>query len=281
MATIIEDDQYYSQDEDELPQFNIKNNCIYEIDNKKFVAIITARELISYTKNWCYNRELNENRVEELYQDYKKIEDIKPCTPFQLILDESLETNGLYIIDGQHRVNALKLILKDDDDMKNEDKFICNVYKINCCEGKNKKIAIDLFKKINNNRQFREEELPDDFVADLVDAISKDPVLKNGVQNSIKTETAHEPRIHKKELNIFFNNHKDRIKNMTIEDVITNLKKINNLISLKDEKTFGNKSKKRDDVLLKAKTYKFYLNLKSTRFGPSYWIKFIENPNDI
>lgn len=281
MAIATEDEQYFSQDEDEIQEFKIDDHIIYKIDENKFIASLTARELVSYTKPWCYNRELNEERVEELYNDYRKPSEIKPVWCFQIILDESQETKGNYLIDGQHREKALRLILKDDYEMKNKDKFICTVYRINGCEGKNKKLAIELFKKINNNRQFKEEELPDDFVADLVDAISNDETLKKGIQKSVKTETAHEPRIHKKELNVLFNQHREKIKNMSIEDIITSLKKINNLISLKDERTFGNKSKKRDDVLAKAKTYQFYLNLKSTKMSPSYWIKVIDNPNAI
>jgi hypothetical protein len=277
-----DDEQYFSQDEEDFPEFKIKDKLIDTINDNTSIAKLTARELIFYTKAWCFNRELNEERVDELYNDYKKQSIIKPVWSFQIIEDTSNDTKGLYLIDGQHRLSALKKVLKeDDDDMKNEDKFLCTVYKIDGCEGKNKKISIDLFKKINNNRQFKEEELPDDFVADLVDTISNDPILKRGIQNSLKTETAHEPRIHKKELNILFNQHKDRIKNMTIEEIILNIKKINNLLSLKDEKLFGNKSKKRDDVLTKAKTYKFYLNLKSTRMGTAHWIKFIDNPNDV
>lgn len=280
--TTNDEEQYFSQDEDDIPEFKIKDKIIDVIDNNTYIAKLTARELMFYTKSWCYNRELNEERVDELYNDYTKPCDRKPLWRFELIEDNLPESKGLYLIDGQHRERALRRILiENDDDMKNEDKFICFVYKIDGCEGKNKKIAIDLFKKINNNRQFKEDELPDDFVADLVEMISKDIILKNGIQNSAKTETAHEPRIHKKELNTLFNQHKDRIKNMTIEEIITNMKKINNILSLKDEKVFGNKSKKRDEVLLKAKTYKFYLNLKSTRMSPATWIKFIDNPKDI
>lgn len=277
-----EDEQYYSQDEEYIKEFNIQDKIIDTLDKDRFIAKLSARDIIFYTKPWCYNRELNDDRVNELYDNYKSASLIKPTWIFHMINDNSKDTQGLYLIDGQHREKALKkYLLENDDDMKNDDKFICFVYNIDNCESKNKKYSIELFKKINNNRQFKEEELPDDFVAELVDAIAEDPVLSKGIIKNPKTEASHEPNIHKKELNTLFNQHKDRIKNMTYEEIIINLKKINNILSLKEEKFFGNKGSRRDKVLNLAKAKMFYLNLKSTKINTVYWIKFIDNPTDL
>lgn len=289
---MCDEEDYFSSNDDELPpQFNIYDKVITKScdDNyHKFIISLTAREIVE-TSNWCYNREINDERVEELYEQFVKNitkNDItQPLWIFQAIYDEKndKEGNGLYMLDGQHRKKVLgKYLSNYDDDMKYDEKFICIVYKIDYCESIGKKKSIELFKKINNNRQFKDEELPDDFVAELVDMMSCDPILKFGIKIKDNSETAHEPCIHKKELNAFFNANKDKIKNMTHEEIIANIKKINNKLSLKDYKDlYGNKGKKKETYHNKAKQLKFYLNLKTSKYPLNEWIKFIDRPNDI
>lgn len=284
---IKKDEDWYSinEDDDEIIQpFNIEDKIIDKMNDTTYLIKLNAREIIN-TANWCYNRELNIERVNELYENFliKDKNYITPLWNFQMIYDSKNDDNKLFLIDGQHRKTVLKKYLKEyDDNMTFNEMYYCTVYNIDLCETLNKKISIDLFKKINNNRQFREEELPDDFIAELVEALSHDDIFKFGIKINPKTETAQEPNIHKKELNILFNQYKEKIKNMTIEEIILNMKKINNRLSLKDYKDlFGNKGKRKIELHEKAKKNKLFLNLKSSLYPSNEWIKYIDKPNEL
>lgn len=280
-------DDYFSSNDEDISSFNIDDNIIKNLENASIISL-KARELVQ-TSNWCFNREINKERVKELYEQYitnnSKNNITQPIWIFQAIYDVKgdNDSNKLYILDGQHRKQVLNMYLMEyDDDMIYDKEFICIIYKIDYCESINKKIAIELFKKINNNRQFRDDELPDDFITELIDIMACDNVLKYGIKIKDITETAHEPCIHKKELNTFFNLHKDKIKNMTHEEIVSNIKKINNKLSLKDySDLYGNKCKKKETYHNKAHKYKFYLNLKSSKYPLNVWINFIENPCEI
>lgn len=284
-----EDTENSSEDENDdvlKSKFDINTKKIYDINKNTFLVKLSIRDIIE-TSNWCYNREIKEDRVEELFNDFigylHDNKNISPIWIFTGIYDEYGENNNIFMIDGQHRKKVLEKYLSIYDiDMNCNMEFICILYEINYCETHNKKNVIELFKKINNNRQFNKEELPDDFISDLVNSLSLENVFKNGIKYNKNNEKAHEPCIHKKELNTFFNKYKDELKEMEINIIIQNLKKINNILSLKTYKElYGNKSKKKESYHTKAKQIKFYLNLKNSKYPPEEWIKYIKYPDNL
>lgn len=276
----------YDNDDILKCKYDIDSKKIYDINENTLLVKLTIRDIIE-TDNWCYNREIKDDRVEELYKDF--IEDINdniknkiiPIWIFTGIYDEFGEHNNIFMLDGQHRKKVLQKYLSIYDiNMDCNMEFTTILYKINYCETHNKKKAIELFKKINNNRQFNDEELPDDFVADLINSIVNEPLFRNCIKYNKNNEKAHEPCIHKKELNIFFNKYKDELKSLDILTILENLKKINNILSFKNYKElYGNKSKKKESYHIKAKQLKFYLNLKNSKYPPEVWINYIKNPD--
>jgi hypothetical protein len=273
---------YSSPDEDDNFSFNINEKIIDNNDDGSYLIKLSARELIYYITHWCFNREINDDRVEELYQNYKSSK-INPLWIFHIIYDNKSNPNyKLFLLDGQHRREVIRRILEDDFEMKFKKNFYCIVYAIDFCETQNKKKSIELFKKINNNKQFKEEDLPDDFVTDIVNALLHDNVLKFGIKKNDKNEKAQEPSIHIKQLNNLLNHNLNRFKHLSTDEIVKNLKIINNILSLKEYKIlFGNKSQKKEEIHNKAKIRNFYLNLKSSKYPPDYWINFIDNPRDL
>lgn len=283
---IKDEEQYFSADEDENIEFDLRKKIIDRNNDGSCIVKLTARELIYYVSIWCFNREIVEERVEELYENHlitKKKSTINPLWMFHLIYDDKSDPNyKLFMLDGQHRREVIRRILEDDIDMKFQQEYYCIVYFIDLCETVNKKKAIELFKKINNNKQFNKEDLPDDFVTDLLNMMMFDNVLKHGIKKSEKNESAQEPCIHVKQLNALFNANIDKIRHMTHDDILLNLKKINNKLSLKEYKSlFSNRSQKKEEINKKAKDKNFYLNLKSSKYPPSKWIIFINNPSEL
>lgn len=280
-----DDEEYFSPDEEEPFGFNLQDKIIDTNEDGTYIVKLSARDLIYYVTVWCFNREIVDERIDELYQNCisSSQKSINPTWIFHLIYDTKSDANNkLYLLDGQHRREVIRRVLENDIDMNFKKEYYCIVYPIDMCETSNKKKSIELFKKINNNKQFKQEDLPDDFVADIIDNIKTDEKLKNGIKKDEKYETSREPCIHVKELNAFFNRNKDKIQNLTIDDIIINLKKINNKLSLKDYKVlFGNKSQKKQEFHNKAKKIDFFLNLKSSKYPPELWIKFIDDPDKL
>lgn len=279
----IED--YFSAEEDDCTQpFDITTKIIDKKDDHTFMIKLTFRELLVYTKNWCYNRSISDEKVDEIYQSLCKCYTI----PFilQAVYDEMHNNIAkLLILDGQHRKEAVrKFIQTTDVSMEcTHCVWIC-VYRISDAESNNTNTVIDIFKKINNNRIFNEKELPDTFIVDLVKQICNIPIFRR--QGVIKTSdnhhSAHPPCIHKKELNSLLNLHQDTIRNSgkTIAELVSNVQIINHKLSMMTFENMFSVANRRLEIVRyqKAVAKNFFLNLKNSRFPPELWIKYIIDP---
>jgi len=278
---------YLSESEDEeITTFNIYNNIIDKKDENTFLISLTFRELLAYTMPWCFNRTINDDKVNELYDSLC----LSYSIPFilQAVYDEK-HTNPvskILILDGQHRLEAIrKYIELNDSTWQCTHKVWVCVHKLEYAESTNASIAIELFKKINNNRVLDQSELPDMFIADLVRSVC-DIVLfrrQKVIGMSTVTSSCHSPCIHKKELSALFNEHKDLIKNgnKTIKELVENIQKINHFISIKSfEDLYLVKHRSSEKTRWqKAVSKSFFLNLKNSRFTPDIWIQYINNAN--
>lgn len=280
--------------DDKIARFDIKKKIKVKIADDKYIIKLTIKELIQESKIWLYNRQLISEKVEELKKEMRDNTIPSSSTPIlmiSVIYDEEIKSNDdypkcLHIIDGQHRVQAIRELL-DNSEINPEQEIFSECYFINNCETKNKDIATQLFKKRNSNMPFDNKDIPDTRIQDLVERIMDDEKLNPNVQGiRIKNEqnTSHEPFIHKKELFYIFNKHRQSFSNLSLDDIITNLKIITNKISIKD---FKDIYKKTDDVDKKLKKYKkaknadFWLGLKSSeKYSPEKWILYINNPQD-
>lgn len=141
--------------------------------------------------------------------------------------------------------------------------------------------------KLNNHSPLYLHDFPSIQNINIIKKIIKDKILKNGISINEKTNTSHQPRIHKKLLHTKFNQYNRFIKDLNDEIIIQNLKIINAYISLKRyEQIFDNK----DEALKqtnkkaweKAKELKFYLGFRNCneRFIIDNIIKNIRNPEN-
>lgn len=274
-------------DDEEIPVFNIYDKVIDKKSDDVFFIRLSFRELIAYSGYWCYNRTICQEKVDELYSSL--------CTSYNIpfilhaIYDDKHKdpVRRLLILDGQHRREAIKkyLDINDKDWSCQNSVWIC-VYNLEHSESHIPQV-IELFKKINNNRIFDKCELPDMFIADLVNMVCEIPHYKNNkaISTNSITNTCHSPCIHKKELNALFVKNTDIIKskNASIQLLTSNIQIINNRLSLKSYEELYLLSQRTSEKIRyqKAVTKGFFLNLKNSKFSPETWIKFINNPNDI
>lgn len=276
------------QENDRLQQFDINTSIIDHISSSVFMIRISFRELLAYTQNWCYNRNIDATKVDEIYESLCE----SYCMPFilQAVYDEKYQhpITKLLLLDGQHRKEAIRKYIETKD--VNMDcphhVWIC-VYKISNSETTNTDQVIELFKKINNNRIFKADELPDTFVVDLTKAICDAPAFrrKNCIKTNDNHKTAQAPCIHKKELHAIFNKHKELIKEgkKTLAELVQNIQIINHKLSLMKYQELYTISHRSQEVgrYEKAVSIGFFLNMKNSRFGPDVWIKYINCPESL
>jgi len=284
-------DEYFSASEDDnnTEIFNIYKNIIDKNDENTFMIKMSFRDVLAYTTSWCFNRKINEDKVNEIYNSLKT----SYIIPFILhaIYDEKHNNpiTKIFILDGQHRVEAIRKYLASDISGQCEyNVWIC-IYKINYCETNNTNTVLDMFKKINNNRVVSEEEIPDTFIMDLVNNICNIQLFKKNkaIGMNMNTNSCHQPCIHKKELNNLLNEYKKDIKesNISIEELIENIQKINHRLSMKSYEelyapSYRNIAKEQFRYK-EAVAKKFFLNLKNSLYSPDVWLKYLIKPDEL
>ena len=276
--------------EDKIINFDITKYIIYRIDENKFLIKLTFKEFAMESSPWYYNRRINPEKVIELKEQLKVFDkETSPIWTVSLVFDKYTDKSKydihkyLKILDGQHRWQVIKDMIKDGEIDENGE--ICaTCYFINYCEGKNKHIATELFKKINNNTPLCTEDIPDTRVQEIIDRIIDDEEL-NPKKEGIKTKNAHctarEPAIHKKELFNIINPYAKNFSNLSIDDIIVNIRLIKRKIMYAEFNDIYRKSASSIKYYEKAKSVDFWLGLKSSKkYSPEQWVLFINNPQE-
>jgi hypothetical protein len=259
-----------------------KYEVIYFKNSKIKLVKMTYRNFMMYTSNWIYNRNINEDRVNNIYEHIKNNDSIA----WTLEAFEDLTSNSIKIINGQHRGDAIKKFLRDYDEyMDCNREILLWIYEIQD-EEKQEDEIIELFKIVNSSIQLNEYELPCKRKIELVKDILINPILKSGIKYDPKTNTAHQPYIHIKEFKLIFDMILTENKELTNKEIINNLIKINNIISClcnenSMQKLYGNNkilTEKRLKIITQCNNIKFYLNIKDSNYNKDVWINYIKNP---
>ncbi len=279
--------------------FDIQRRTLYNIGKNKALVKITVKELIQCVGNWIYNRNIDKDKVNELKEQYisnngndyfdimDNDTDISPAWIISIVYDKKATgAYKLYVIDGQHRREVIRELLEDGK-IQDTMEILCIMYNIDNCYGENKKTTLELFKKINNNLQLKDSDIPKILIHQIVEGIVNDNELVSDKRRLIRNDVnnpcgvAQEPRINERELIDIFKNNYNLIENLSSEEVIENLKIIKRRICFRDfEDIYPNTpdNQKRYNM---ARKYGFWLNLKSSdKYKPSEWIKYIARPND-
>jgi hypothetical protein len=249
---------------------------LHQSSKKSYLIKIDFKNLLKISNSWYGNRRINIAKVNELYESITD-EDYYIWT---LVAVKELTSNELYIIDGQHRCEAIRQKIANEPTYDNY--VYCNVYTIDSIN--NTDFIIDLFKKINNNILLNPWDMPVIRITKIVEAIVKDPILKKGIEISPKHQKANQPRFHQKQLNAFLNKHSSKIEEMDAPEIIHNLKIINTKLS---KMTFQEIFKflltlPNENAYNKAKELNFFLGLTgSFDYNPVKWINHIKNPDNL
>jgi hypothetical protein len=260
------------------PFDDVDNNytILHQSSKVSYLIKIDFINLLKISNSWYGNRRINNAKVNELYES---ITDDNYYI-WTLVAVKELASNELYIIDGQHRCEAIRQKMLNEPTFDNY--VYCNVYTVETINDSD--FIIDLFKKINNNILLNPWDMPVIRITKIVETVVKDPILKKGIETSPKHQKANQPRFHQKQLNAFLNKHSSYIEDMGADEIIHNLKIINTKLSkmsfqeiFKFHLTLPN-----ENAHNKAKELNFFIGLTgSFDYNPIKWIKHIKNPDNL
>jgi hypothetical protein len=282
-----------------LQFFNITDNIIDRINDKKYLIKISFRELMAYASPIVFNRELEQTKIDELYASITEGYSI----PFTIdaIFDPKakIDEKIIKIINGNHRHGAIcKYIAEHDKYFRCNYKVYVWIYVVDECETTNVKQSIELYTKINNHLPFKEPIIIDINIMEFLNKMCRERRF-SGLILSNQCQVARQPRINKKELFILLNTNKDILETFVsnyssnknnliitseiLSHFISNINEINHRLSLKGISNLYNET-----LLAQNKGYYeqavaigFFLNLKKSNYPKEVWIKYLNNPTNI
>ena len=124
-----------------------------ETDNTSLIKI-DYNSLIQHVNQWSYNRKLIDSVVDNLYDSINNNSTII----WVLTAVKERTTNELYLIDGQHRFEAIKRKMTEDIDFRINKFLYINIYYVNNINDDDEYI-IDLITKITPTEKKNETRL--------------------------------------------------------------------------------------------------------------------------
>ena len=245
--------------------------------NTLTVVLTNARRIIKHLDSWSFNRKVDDKHVDAIYTDLKQMMHPHLIGSIKVVRDKT-RPSVMRVIDGQHRMHAIRKLLVEDVDMQWDMSLQLDVYDVDHIDD-----GIDtfsIFDKANRNRNVTVEDLPDANVVQIVNAICADPILNPPKNPNIvmkDTGGVWRPRILKKDLYHLFTEHYKPTGHATAEQVVQKIKELNNNYSMMTMKQLygrDNPSTSKMNAHKRAEQFRFFLNL-DCRFSPEVWIKLL------
>ena len=220
------------------------------------IALSNPRDLIRFAKPYTWNRPINNDHVNSITKDLKKMQ-----TPFLLGTVKAIlnpVTNEVMIFDGQHRFQGFKNLLNADPEHTCNTPITLEIYSFDCKDGIEKSpVAKTLFELANKTHNFdKNVDQINSYIKEITDAFVSDSLFKSNIADSDYRPKISKSHVYQKLLQKF---------KPSVVEVIGLFKRKNNEISLKPitEILKSNKSNPQYD---KARKSNFFLNLTTYPF---------------
>lgn len=167
---LLEENEELTIDDNEIDDSNIFNNIIDNTNEYSKVYIVDAYKFVKYIHNWEYNRKLNDNHVNDLYNDqlHNVINGvIKPYFFGNFIVGcyKNNDNNIYRLIDGQHRIAC---ILKLQENNIPSFNIRVEIITVN-----NEIKLVSLFKMINKSLPIKLSDFPEAKLLETISHIKK------------------------------------------------------------------------------------------------------------
>lgn len=245
-----------------------QNDVFHDI--KMSLCLYDATILCKDFDIWAFNRNLNDEHVQKIYDGLCSQKKPHLMGSVKVVKDDK---NNLQVIDGQHRLEALRMFINDYTD-KTISVFV-EMYHVSSIHSD---VVFDLFKIANNNLNVAVEDDVNMMIATLVNRLAEDPELERGIVDK-NDGRVNRPRISKKALyEEFKHNLKVDHMKLHVSVLVERIKKINKHIAKMDYlQMFGRKETSQFNINMRcnAEKYGFFLNM-SGKFTPERWIGMID-----
>lgn len=218
---------------------------------------------------WAFNRKLDDEHVQSLYNAILQHKAGHFMGTIKMIKDDN---NVFKVIDGQHRLQALKTYYDNHVNNPLHISIYVEIYHLHSLDDE---IVFELFKIANNNLNVKAEDHVNMFFVDLVNALMRDSELCQGIIDK-NDGKVNKPCMSKKEVyeKLKYNMKLQDVQ-LPIDEVVNRIKRINNAIGriiINTNITVNN---------ARAINKHFYLNLKSQMYCPERWILWIGDDKKI
>jgi hypothetical protein len=149
-----------------LVKRTIFTDTIFELYN------CSVKNIIQKIDNWSFNRSLRNEHVQTIYNELKKMKFPHLLGTVKVVKDPS---NNYRVIDGQHRLTAIKKILEEDISMEWDMEILVEVYNVTNTDDTIE--VCDLYNKANTNLNIITDDLPDIHLIEIINALSTDKIL--------------------------------------------------------------------------------------------------------
>lgn len=237
------------------------------------------REVAPFLSTWSFNRNLNVDHKNSLKSSLLQSSNPHLMGTIQCVRDQQ---QHIRVINGQHRLQALLEVLREDLTMTFNMGVMFEVYDIPIDDMRNIDIDVhtieEIYETANKSLAFNPEQETDLYCRFIIKAMNQDPVLKKGLVDKDDGKV-YRPRILSKQLYEEFKAYISPQLKLPVPEVIQRIKQINVDLSLMSSKQLFGRSK---ETLGKSKAaqreraakIQFFLNLDS-KYPPSVWIQWI------
>lgn len=231
--------------------------------------LVDHRRVCPNIENWAYNRKVDQDHVNTIYTNLKKMKFPHLIGSLKLVRDK--ESDSLTLVDGQHRILALTRIMEEDPSISVA--IEVDVYHLNDVNKNDIEIQ-DLFIKANNNKNVTLHDLPETKVMEIIDLL-----MEKWSKNIKTSDNAYKPNVTKREL---YNELKDHmnvthtLQAKSAKEIVKAIETINTQLRMKSLKElFGREkgiSKSKMMQYEKAEKHGFFLNL-DCKYNLATWVK--------
>ena len=264
-----EDNEEEDNEEEDNEEEDNEEIIIYEGQYSPNISLRTyscfMRIKISFIKEWSFNRMLNPDHIVQIKNSLRTLP-IVIGTVKLIRKREDIQSN---IIDGQHRIAAIRSLLHENSEF--DIRAIFEEYTVEDLDNEDSR---SLYNMCNNNLNVLSLNFPSNKFMEIVNNMCiKYPsaIIDKDIGN------VQRPKITKKSLALSLRSKMtdEWLYLYTTQEIITNIQNINNRIGLMNDfsELFGRKNPKDSKIriLEKAQKINFFLNL-DCKFSLEYWI---------